>query len=49
MVILMWIAVVIVAANVLFGAVLLVRYRAEAQRAAEARDRRQREPHWGAG
>lgn len=46
---LLWVAVVIVVANTLLGALLLVRFRAEAHGAADARRRREREPHWRAG
>ena len=47
--ILLWVAVVIVAANILFGSLLLVRFRAEEQRTADARHRGHRVPHWRAG
>jgi hypothetical protein len=48
MVILLWVAIAVVAANVLFGAFLLIRYRAEGIRAAEARHRRDETAHWTA-
>lgn len=41
MVILLWVAAGIIAANIVFGVVLLARFRSEEQRAAEARRRRE--------
>lgn len=55
MVILLWVAVVVVAANILLGAFMLIRFRAENPRRAEARHRWSREGerlhghYWRAG
>jgi hypothetical protein len=48
MYILLWVAVAIVVANVIFGAVLLVRFRAE-RRGVEARHRRTDSEPWKLG
>jgi hypothetical protein len=49
MVIVLWTVVVIVAANILVAALLLVRFRAETKRMAEACHCPEREPRGGAG
>jgi hypothetical protein len=46
MTILLWIGFAVVVANAFFAAFLLIRFRAEENRAAEARHRREESAHW---
>jgi uncharacterized membrane protein YsdA (DUF1294 family) len=46
MVILLWVAVAVVVANAIFGAFLVIRYRGERRRAAEARHRLPESARW---
>jgi hypothetical protein len=46
MVVFVWVVVGVVVANALFAAFLLLRFRAEGKRAAEARHRREESAHW---
>lgn len=46
MVILLWVAFAVVVANAFFAAFLLIRFRAEENRAAAMRDGREESAHW---
>ena len=46
MVIFLWIVAAVVAANALFAAFLILRFKGERKRAAEARHRSEESAHW---